>query len=104
MLYIGDDLPGRERRIVALDDRAADDEIVRSRGNRLRRGAGALVIVGRGAGKPYSRRRDQQARRPGELPDPVWIVVRSGDDPVTAVGDGLLHAQPDQFLHGTQIT
>jgi hypothetical protein len=54
MLHIGDDLPGRERRIVALDDRAADDEIVRSRGNRLRRGAGALVIVGRGAGKPYS--------------------------------------------------
>jgi hypothetical protein len=74
--HILDDLPGRGGRVAALDDRTADNEIVRPGGDRLRWRSGALVVVGRGAGEPHAGRRDQQALGARQPADLVGVVVR----------------------------
>src|SRR6478735_2352243 len=89
--------------VVASYDRAADDEIIRTSRDRLRRGARPLVVVGGRAGEPNPRRGDQQPLLSRELANPVRVVVRRGDDAVAAALDRSFDAQPDQVLDTAQI-
>src|SRR6516162_3310334 len=101
--HILDDSCGCNRGVVAFDDRAADDEVIRLRRDRLRGSSGTLVVVGRGARQPYPWCHDYELFLSCELTDAVWVVVWGCDDAIAAARDRSLHAHSDQLFNGAKV-
>ena len=66
------------RGFAVLQNRAADHQVVGAAADRLPRGGRALVIVGRGAGRPNARAHDQRGRGKG-APAHLDGVARDDD-------------------------
>src|SRR5947208_16044036 len=93
--HVLDDCHRRAGGVVAPDDWAADNKVIRTRRDGLRRGPGPPVIIDGRAGKPDPGCGDQQPLLSREFADPVRIVVRCRDDPVAAGFDRPFYLQLD---------